>query len=113
MPRARLHPRGVQSPIAADFSRQALCIQGLLCDLVTLEEAKQRILACIGEFPPLQSRYAERELLAIEPVRRRVSGCCTGQRSLGDRWNAACLACPHARGRRSRSEFAAPISGPN
>jgi N-acetylglucosaminyldiphosphoundecaprenol N-acetyl-beta-D-mannosaminyltransferase len=49
MPRARLRLRGVQSSIAPDFSRQALCIQGLLCDLVTLEEAKQRVLACIRE----------------------------------------------------------------
>lgn len=49
MPRARPDLRGIQSSVAPDFSRQALCIQGLLCDLVTLEQAKQRILASIRE----------------------------------------------------------------
>lgn len=38
-----------QMPIAPDFSRQAFCIEGLLCDVVTIEQAKQQLVTSIGE----------------------------------------------------------------
>jgi N-acetylglucosaminyldiphosphoundecaprenol N-acetyl-beta-D-mannosaminyltransferase len=41
--------RQIVGPIVADFSRPAVCIQGLLCDVVTLEEAKQIVITCIRE----------------------------------------------------------------
>jgi N-acetylglucosaminyldiphosphoundecaprenol N-acetyl-beta-D-mannosaminyltransferase len=36
-------------PIEPDFSRQAFCIQGLLCDVMTIEEVKQKIAAAVKE----------------------------------------------------------------
>jgi len=39
----------VQRLTPPDFSRQAFCIQGLLCDVVTLEEAKQIVITCMRE----------------------------------------------------------------
>jgi N-acetylglucosaminyldiphosphoundecaprenol N-acetyl-beta-D-mannosaminyltransferase len=39
----------VQKPLVPDFSRPVFCLQGLLCDLITVEEAKQRISASINE----------------------------------------------------------------
>jgi N-acetylglucosaminyldiphosphoundecaprenol N-acetyl-beta-D-mannosaminyltransferase len=47
--KARLHGLDVRKPIAPDFSRPTFCIHGLLCDFVTLEEAKQSVLTCIRE----------------------------------------------------------------
>jgi len=38
-----------QMPIAPDFSRQAFCIQGLLCDVVTIERAKQQLVTSIRD----------------------------------------------------------------
>jgi N-acetylglucosaminyldiphosphoundecaprenol N-acetyl-beta-D-mannosaminyltransferase len=46
---ARLGFCDAHSQIAADFSRQAFCIQGLLCDAVTIEEAKQYLMTCMRE----------------------------------------------------------------
>ncbi|WP_158226515.1 WecB/TagA/CpsF family glycosyltransferase [Bradyrhizobium sp. UFLA03-84] len=43
------HGHGVHIPIIPDFSRQVVCIEGLLCDTVTFDEAKQRLLASIRE----------------------------------------------------------------
>ncbi|WGS31089.1 WecB/TagA/CpsF family glycosyltransferase [Bradyrhizobium sp. ISRA464] len=43
------HRRDIQTPIFPDFSRQVVCIEGLLCDAVTFEEAKQRIVSSIRE----------------------------------------------------------------
>jgi N-acetylglucosaminyldiphosphoundecaprenol N-acetyl-beta-D-mannosaminyltransferase len=34
-------------PVTPNFSRPAVCLQGLLCDVVTLEEARQLTMACI------------------------------------------------------------------
>ncbi|WP_407168763.1 WecB/TagA/CpsF family glycosyltransferase [Bradyrhizobium sp. ORS 111] len=39
----------IQPPFLPDFSRQVVCIEGLLCDTVTFEEAKQRIVSSIQE----------------------------------------------------------------
>jgi N-acetylglucosaminyldiphosphoundecaprenol N-acetyl-beta-D-mannosaminyltransferase len=47
--KTNLHRLDVQKPIAPDFSRRTFCVHGLLCDFVTLEEAKQRVLACVRE----------------------------------------------------------------
>lgn len=46
------HPKASATPrlrrnIAPDFSRQAFCIQGLLCDITTLEGAAQTARACM------------------------------------------------------------------
>lgn len=38
-----------QRPIAPDFSRPVYCLQGLVCDVVTMEEATQRLLLSIKE----------------------------------------------------------------
>ena len=38
-----------QRPIAPDFSRSVYCLQGLICDVVTMEQATQRILLSIKE----------------------------------------------------------------
>jgi N-acetylglucosaminyldiphosphoundecaprenol N-acetyl-beta-D-mannosaminyltransferase len=35
--------------IAPDFSRSAYCVQGLICDVVTMEQATQKIIASIKE----------------------------------------------------------------
>jgi N-acetylglucosaminyldiphosphoundecaprenol N-acetyl-beta-D-mannosaminyltransferase len=40
--------RRALKPVAPDFSRPAVCIQGLLCDVVTLDEARQVTMACIN-----------------------------------------------------------------
>jgi N-acetylglucosaminyldiphosphoundecaprenol N-acetyl-beta-D-mannosaminyltransferase len=40
---------GDQRPIAPDFSRSAYCVQGLICDVVTMEQAIQKITASIKE----------------------------------------------------------------
>ena len=40
---------GDQRPIAPDFSRSAHCVQGLICDLVTMEQATQKIIASIKD----------------------------------------------------------------
>ncbi|WGD54933.1 WecB/TagA/CpsF family glycosyltransferase [Bradyrhizobium sp. CB1650] len=40
--------RRVLKPLAPDFSRPAVCIQGLLCDVVTLNEARRLAMACIN-----------------------------------------------------------------
>ncbi len=47
--RTRSPPPCVQGPTPPDFSRPAFCIQGLLCDVVTFEEAKQNVITCIRE----------------------------------------------------------------
>ena len=38
-----------QIPIAPDFSRSAYCVQGLICDLVTMEQTTQKIITSIKE----------------------------------------------------------------
>lgn len=42
-------PSGDQRSIAPDFFRSAYCVQGLMCDVVTMEQAMQRIIASIKE----------------------------------------------------------------
>jgi N-acetylglucosaminyldiphosphoundecaprenol N-acetyl-beta-D-mannosaminyltransferase len=46
---ARSHPRSVQGATVPDFFRPAYCIQGLLCDVVTLEDAKKFVITCVRE----------------------------------------------------------------
>lgn len=41
------HFRRSLQPALANFSRPAVCIQGLLCDVVTLDEARQLTISCI------------------------------------------------------------------
>jgi N-acetylglucosaminyldiphosphoundecaprenol N-acetyl-beta-D-mannosaminyltransferase len=41
--------RDAPSQIEPDFSRQAFCIQGLLCDVVSIEQAKQKLVTCMRE----------------------------------------------------------------
>jgi N-acetylglucosaminyldiphosphoundecaprenol N-acetyl-beta-D-mannosaminyltransferase len=41
--------RGCNQPIVPDFSRSAYCVQGLICDVVTMQQATQRIVASIKE----------------------------------------------------------------
>src|SRR5690349_19607317 len=41
--------RDALSQIEPDFSRQAFCVQGLLCDAVTIEQAKQKLVTCMRE----------------------------------------------------------------
>src|SRR5258708_29856639 len=40
---------GDQRTIAPGFSRSAHCVQGLICDLVTMEQATQKIIASIKD----------------------------------------------------------------
>lgn len=46
-PAADTDDRCIQKPIAPDFSRPAFCLQGLLCDVLTIEEAKEKVIASI------------------------------------------------------------------
>ena len=39
--------RCIQTPVAPDFSRPAVCLQGLLCDVLTIEEATEKVIASI------------------------------------------------------------------
>jgi N-acetylglucosaminyldiphosphoundecaprenol N-acetyl-beta-D-mannosaminyltransferase len=41
--------RRARRPIAPDFSRPAFCIQGLVCDALTIEQATQRVMTSIKE----------------------------------------------------------------
>jgi N-acetylglucosaminyldiphosphoundecaprenol N-acetyl-beta-D-mannosaminyltransferase len=41
--------RGLKRPIEPDFSRNAFCIQGLPCDLITINDAKQKVITSISE----------------------------------------------------------------
>lgn len=41
--------RATQRSIAPDFSRPAYCVQGLICDVVTMEQALERVVASIKE----------------------------------------------------------------
>ena len=46
--RTSIH-RGTHRSIAPDFSRPAYCVQGLICDVVTMEQAMQKVVASIKD----------------------------------------------------------------
>jgi N-acetylglucosaminyldiphosphoundecaprenol N-acetyl-beta-D-mannosaminyltransferase len=48
-PTSSSRPHGDERPIAPDFSRSVYCVQGLICDAVTMEQATQKIIASIKE----------------------------------------------------------------
>lgn len=48
-PTSNIPPRDAQRQIVPDFSRSVYCLQGLVCDVVTMEEATQRLLLSIKE----------------------------------------------------------------
>src|SRR5262249_30424484 len=39
--------RSAHAPIVPDFSRHAFCVQGLLCDVVTMDEAEHKVVTSI------------------------------------------------------------------
>lgn len=48
-PTSNSRPCADQRPILPDFSRPAYCVQGLICDVVTMEQATQNVIASIKE----------------------------------------------------------------
>jgi N-acetylglucosaminyldiphosphoundecaprenol N-acetyl-beta-D-mannosaminyltransferase len=48
-PTSSSRPCGDRRPIAPDFSRAVYCVQGLICDVLTMEQATQKIIASIRE----------------------------------------------------------------